>query len=299
MNPVNNDNFATDFKINLSDDFDYKKEFNSYEPNPENINNKHFEDNDAENHTLNNSEHEKSISLGIDKPIPPNININIDDPDFKPQEKPIYYQSEDINNPSAAMIAHNLNPDVQPNQNLPKKNKTLQYFKFLLYSTKVEVKLHEFLDILRFGSQTEITLWIISMVLYFNGKFRNIIIFFQVLHVIRGLIGYVIRIYFPKMHEIIESTKADDRTMETMEFNDFIRKIAKEKLIPKIQKASKWIIVYIILTCLCFIIDCINFLYVLSNLDEAGPSLEYRVNKNLVYFTMFMVSFLFICKYNY
>ena len=49
---------------------------------------------------------------------------------------------------------------------LKKKNRTLQYYKFLFYSMKTEIKLHDFVKLVRASNASEIAIWVISLILY-------------------------------------------------------------------------------------------------------------------------------------
>ena len=59
---------------------------------------------------------------------------------------------------------NNINNEIKPS----KKNRTLQFYKFLFYSIKLEIKVHEFVDLVRYANQSEIILWILSLLLYVN-----------------------------------------------------------------------------------------------------------------------------------
>ena len=54
------------------------------------------------------------------------------------------------------------------NNNIKKKNRTLQYYKFLFYTMKTEIKVHDFLKLIRNTNTLELSLWTISVVLYAN-----------------------------------------------------------------------------------------------------------------------------------
>ena len=52
--------------------------------------------------------------------------------------------------------------------NVKKKNRTLQYYKFLFYTMKTEIKVNDFLKLLRNTNTLELSLWTISVVLFAN-----------------------------------------------------------------------------------------------------------------------------------
>ena len=64
---------------------------------------------------------------------------------------------------------NNYNNENNNNQNQPKKkNRTLQYYKFLFYTMKTEIKVHDFLKLLRNSNTAELSIWTISVVLFAN-----------------------------------------------------------------------------------------------------------------------------------
>ena len=82
-----------------------------------------------------------------------------------------------------------------------KKNRTLQYYKFLFYSLKTEIKAQDFLKLLRTSNAIEIAIWIISILLYANTpkdfpkltrgekstSYKNSFIWLHFFHIIRAI----------------------------------------------------------------------------------------------------------------
>ena len=105
---------------------------------------------------------------------------------------------------------------------LKKKNRTLQYYKFLFYSLKTEIKVQDFLKLLRTSNTIEIAIWIISLLLYANtpkdfprlrqgeksSSYKNSFIWFHLLHVIRGGLGSFIAYTIPRSYQVTESLES-------------------------------------------------------------------------------------------
>ena len=66
-------------------------------------------------------------------------------------------------------IEQNNSIDNNNNQTkIKKKNRTLQYYKFLFYSMKTEIKQHDFLKLLSNSNTTKLSIWTISVLLFIN-----------------------------------------------------------------------------------------------------------------------------------
>ena len=150
---------------------------------------------------------------------------------------------------------------------LKKKNRTLQYYKFLFYSLKTEIKAQDFLKLLRTSNTVEIVIWIISLLLYANtpkdfpkisagerksSSDKNTFIWFHILHVIRGALGTFITFTLPRSYKVTEY-------LETIFFS--ITEKIKSKKIP--------IIIYFVLTGLNFIFDILDFFIIIASLSRA------------------------------
>ena len=104
---------------------------------------------------------------------------------------------------------NNYNNENNNNQNQPKKkNRTLQYYKFLFYTMKTEIKVHDFLKLLRNSNTAELSIWTISVVLFANipknfpvlkegetsrVKYSGIFLLLHLMNVIGALLGMYVR----------------------------------------------------------------------------------------------------------
>ncbi len=185
---------------------------------------------------------------------------------------------------------NNIVDDEQPQPK--KKNRTLQFYKFLLYSMKVEIKMHEFMDLVRFSNQSEISLWILSFVLYVNSpeEHRNYLIWFHLIHVIRGIMGMLLMLYLPRSYNIVESMNVDNTQMETKLFNDIAREVVDREVVSKLKNMKGKLIFYFILTFINFTLDVIDFFNCLSYLGRDNLV----ENDEIIYITMLIISFLYI-----
>ena len=172
--------------------------------------------------------------------------------------------------------------------NIKNKNRTLQFYKFLFYSLKVELKVHEFINIVRFSNFFELLLWLISLIFYFttkhfpaydkNGEERDYsynIVWLQIIHVLRAAIGLYIYYTFPKSYVPIEKIKSiDDNKLETIFFNDLVRETVDETIVKPIQSKKLSFLFYIGFTIFNVIIDLISFIELISNLHNSNASFK-------------------------
>lgn len=202
-------------------------------------------------------------------------------------------QHQDEENQNSLQVQHGETHQPQNPQAPKKKNRTLQFYKFLFYSMKTEIKVHEFYDLVRFSNQTEISLWILSLVLYFNSppNFTNVFVWLHIIHIVRGIIGFIILIKLPRSYMVVEAMKnIPEKEMETKLFNDIARGIIKEIVIDPMQKMKGWLIVYFILTFINFVFDVIDFLFILSNIDKHGQ----ENNTKIILLSFLIIAFLYL-----
>jgi hypothetical protein len=192
-------------------------------------------------------------------------------------------------------IKHNFRPSsVNVNstkQPFKKKNRTLQFYKFLLNSLKVEICLNEFYQLVKASNQSEILIWIISMSLFYTGNREFPLVWVHVLHLIRAIIGIFIVAKLPTSYEVIEYINGNQKLMYKDNFNDIIRDSVKEKIMPKLESMKCIFITYLSITFFNFLIDVLDFLYVISFLSVSSHKLQ------IVTLTFVILNFLYISKY--
>lgn len=189
---------------------------------------------------------------------------------------------------------NNVNAQIN-NQNEPKrKNRTLQFYKFLLYSMKMEIKMCELIDVVRFSNQSEISIWILGIVLYFNSPsdYSNFFVWIHVIHLIRGIIGFLILLKLPRSYNLVDAMQVSEVEMETKLFNDIARDVVKREVVDKLSSMRGWLIAYFALTFINFIIDIIDFFYCLNRVDDYYMS----SNTKAILLTYLIIAFLYLGK---
>ena len=203
-------------------------------------------------------------------------------------------QKEDKNSDNNDKITNyeeNQNNSVNINNNqthVKKKNRTMQYYKFLFYTMKTEIKVHDFLKLLRNTNTLEISLWTISVVLFANVpknfpilkegekntiKYSGTFLWFHIFHVIHACLGMYIGYKLPRSFQIMDFLQAlsKEKLAKTL-FNDIIRETLYNKVILVVKKNKFHILIYFIISILNILIDIIEFFWILIYISGVASS---------------------------
>lgn len=165
-----------------------------------------------------------------------------------------------------------------------KKNRTLQYYKFLFYSIKTEITLRDFIKLINTSNMGEIAIWFLTIILYGNTpkglpqlkngdkteQYSNALIWFHIIHVFRAIFGIIMIYKLPRSVTFVEKiNQISDEKLEKTIFNDLIRETFFFDVTEKIRTYKIIIFVYFSLTILNFVFDFIDFLIILANLSDA------------------------------
>ena len=212
--------------------------------------------------------------------------------------------SEDYDMPKSGEVEGNNNIDYNQNNGLKKKNRTLQYYKFLFYSMKTELKLHDFIKLVRASNAGEIAIWVISLILYANTpkdfpklsngekstSYKNAFIWFHFIHVLRAALGIFLIHSLPKSFQVINSLESNsDEKLERTLFNDLIRETIYFNVTEKIKPKKIPIFIYLIMTVVNFVFDLIDFLVILSALSGAKPEVKVVLLTYLLISVLYMI----------
>ena len=180
------------------------------------------------------------------------------------------------------VISTNVNNTEAP---LKKKNRNLQFYKFLFYSNKLEILLQDFLFMIRSTNQAEIVLWVISLILYFNTpdnkpefenngtiiKYGGDYIGMHLFHVVRGVLGLYIWFHLPRMYQLIDKIEQiEDTKLEKKFFNDIMREYFNENVLIVFQKKRISLWIHLGLTAFNLGIDIVDFFFILSGLKKTN-----------------------------
>jgi len=208
----------------------------------------------------------------------------------------MFYLGDIINehaNKDHSNIPQNNNIDNQAGVLPPKKNRSMQYYKFLFYSMKIEVKNTELNNLIEYSNTSEVLLYLLSLIVI--GGSNTIFIILHFLHLIRGILGLILLIKIPQSYNVVRGMESeknkDDR--ENKIFNDYARKIIDIEVFEKAKSLKKITVVYLILTLLNIFIDLIDFL---NSLAKFNDNIKNSSEKITLYVN-FIIAILYIGKY--
>ena len=129
-------------------------------------------------------------------------------------------------------------------------------FKFFLTTTKIEIKFNSLIKLIYNTSLYEIIVWIITFLLFLANSKDMYFTWILLVHMIKGILGFIILKKIPKTYEIIENI-ARDPNFDEDKIIDLIIKELKDSFIIKWGENKVKILAYFIIDIVCFGIDFI------------------------------------------
>lgn len=176
--------------------------------------------------------------------------------------------------------------NVPPLNDKPKKkNRQLQFYKFLFYSNKLEIIIQDFLSLARFSNCIEIVAWVVSLILCCNTpdnkpeipngeeiiQYNATFIVCHLFHVIRGVIGLILWMKLPRSYQVIDQLNSiSEPDLEKKFFNDIIRDYMNKNVITPIQNKKFIFLSHIIFTFINLAIDLVDFFVLLSGVYKSN-----------------------------
>ena len=156
--------------------------------------------------------------------------------------------SEDI-----TLISEAVNQDFEPIQ------KDAKLFKFILYTTKVEIKFNSLIRLIFNTSIAEINLWVLGFFLFLASAKDMYLIWILIVHLGKGVLGIILLNKMPKTYEIIENI-AKNPNFDESKIIELIEKEIKDSFVVKWGENKSKFFFYLISTIICLAIDLIIFL---------------------------------------
>ena len=150
------------------------------------------------------------------------------------------------------LLEDSFNDDYQPIQ----RNSKL--FRFILYTSKVEIKSNSFMKMVYSTSLLEISLWIVGLLLFISNPSKFYLIWVLLLHLFKGIFGLIILSNMPKTYEIMDGLYKKENVDEDKVI-DMIETIMKETFLVRWNENKTKLFIYFLFTILCLITDCVIF----------------------------------------
>lgn len=137
--------------------------------------------------------------------------------------------------------------------------KDCKLFKYILYTTKIEIKFNNFINLIYNTSLCEIGFWILGFLLFLASPKDLYLIWVLIVHLGKGILGLILLGIIPKTYELLENVIEDPNFKEDMIIEQIQNEI-KESFFNKWESNKSTFLVYAIFLVICFILDIIIFL---------------------------------------
>ena len=143
------------------------------------------------------------------------------------EQLPVHPLSEDL-----SLISDAVSQEFHPIQ----KNGKL--FKFILYTTTVEIKFNSLIRLIYNTSILEIALWILGFTLFVASPRDMYLIWFLIVHIAKGILGMLLLNKMPKTYEILENV-AQNPNFDENKIIDLIEMEIKDSFLNKWEQNKK------------------------------------------------------------
>jgi len=130
--------------------------------------------------------------------------------------------------------------------------------KFILYTTKVEIKSNSFMRMIYGTSILEFLLWFVLFLLFISSPSTYYLVWVLTFHVGRGILGLVLIGNFPKTYEILDNLSKNPN-FEEEKILEMVQEQLQETFSNRFAENKTKLIIYLAFSCICLIIDFIIF----------------------------------------
>ena len=141
-------------------------------------------------------------------------------------------------------------------QNFEPIQKDGKLFKFILYTTKVEIKFNSLIRLIFNTSIFEICIWILGFFLFIASPKDMYLIWFLIVHIAKGVMGIILLNKMPKTYEILENV-AKNPNFDENKIIDLIEAEIKDFFIIKWEQNKNLFFIYLVSYFVCLVIDLI------------------------------------------
>ena len=152
-----------------------------------------------------------------------------------------------------SLISDAVSNDFEPIQ------KDGKLFKFILYTTKVEIKFNSLIRLIFNTSIFEMAMWVLGFLLFIASPKDMYLVWFLIVHVAKGAIGLILLNKIPKTYEILENV-AKNPNFEESKIIELIEKEIKDFFIIKWGENRNKFFLYLVSTITCLVIDLVIFI---------------------------------------
>lgn len=158
-------------------------------------------------------------------------------------------------NPSKGDNRHLLSATFSDEEQEPVQKNT-DLFKFILYTSKIEIKLNSLMNMIYSNSMSEIGIWFIGLILFLFSSKTLYLIWILIIHVARGIFGLIILSTMPKTYEVIENLYQKDN-IDEKELPQMIKDEIKGAFMKRWADNKNKLFWYFIVSISCIVVDLI------------------------------------------
>ena len=137
--------------------------------------------------------------------------------------------------------------------------KNTKLFKFILFTSKVEIKFNSLIRLIYYTSLFELGLWFVGFLLFVASPKDMYLIWFLIIHIIKGVLGLKLLYNMPRTYEIMESV-AKNPNFEEEKIIELIQNKINEVFLQKWENNKNKFFGYLVCTIVSVIIDMIIFI---------------------------------------
>lgn len=144
-------------------------------------------------------------------------------------------------------------------QNPEPIQKNAKLFKFILYTSKVEIRFNSLIKLIYNTSLLEFSIWILGFFLFLASPSEMYLIWILTIHIGKGIFGFIFLNYLPKTQDIMEGVAKNPNFKEDT-IIDLIKNEIKNEFMGAWAEHKNKFFAYLLLTLMSLLIDLIIFL---------------------------------------
>lgn len=138
-------------------------------------------------------------------------------------------------------------------------HKNAKLLKFILYTTKIEIKSNSLIRMIYITSLLELCLWLIGFMLFLSSPGTMYLIMVLIIHPLKSIAGFVLLANLPKTYEIIENVSKNPNYKEE-ELIELIKDQTREMFMQRWTDKKRSLMFYFIITVAAIIFDVTIFI---------------------------------------
>jgi len=138
-------------------------------------------------------------------------------------------------------------------------HKNSKLFKFILYTTKIEIKSNSLTRLIYSTSLFEFALWIVGLLMFISSPGNMYLIWVLIIHPVKACFGFSLLKNIPKTYEIIENLTKNPN-FEEDKIMELISTQIRETFLEKWTQNKMKLLWYLISTIIALLVDIVIFI---------------------------------------